>query len=25
MNINEQGALARLVSGESVGTLVTGV
>jgi len=25
MNINEQGALARLASGESVGTLVTGV
>jgi uridylate kinase len=25
MNINEQGALARLISGESVGTLVTGV
>ena len=25
LNINEQGALARLVSGESVGTLVTGV
>ena len=25
MNINEHGALARLVSGESVGTLVTGV
>lgn len=25
MNINEQGALARLVSGESVGTLVSGV